>query len=120
MKPPVNRARGAISAMKTAVRRPTQIPLNNPVAAPKAPAPLGNRPMGVAPSPLPNPLPMSGLEAQSRIKTAAQRGAPMPQHAVRPAVEAQPGFRSEPTPTAMAGGGKVRKPAKKTTKAKRK
>ncbi|MEN9543903.1 MAG: hypothetical protein RLZZ598_736, partial [Pseudomonadota bacterium] len=33
MKSPMNRARGAVSAMKTAVRRPTQIPLNNPVAA---------------------------------------------------------------------------------------
>lgn len=119
MKPPMNRARGAISAMKTAVRRPAQIPLNNPVAAPKAMAPTGNRPMGVAPAPLTNPMPMSGLEAQSRVKTAAQRGVQMPQQAIRPAAEMQPGFRSGLTPTAMAGGGKVRKPAKKSSKVKK-
>jgi|JFJP01.1.fsa_nt_gi hypothetical protein len=120
MKPPMNRARNAMSAMKTAVKRPTQIALNNPVAAPKTMAPSGNRPMGVSPPPLTNPMPMSGAEAASRVKTAAQRGAPMPQQAIRPAVETQPGFRSEPTPVAMAGGGKVRKPVKKATKAKRK
>ena len=120
MKSPMNRARGALGAMKTAVKRPTQIPLHNPVAAPKVAAPGGGRPMGVAPPPLQNPTPMSGLEAQSRVKTAAQRGAPMPQQAIRPAFEMQPGFRSEPTPVAMAGGGKVRKSAKKTSKAKRK
>ena len=122
MKPPMTRAGAARSAMKPQrpVARLPQLPTPNPPAAPKVAAPLNNRPMGVSPAPMPNPMPMSPAEQRGRMQAAATRGTMPPQRVMRPAVEAQPGFRSGPTPTAMAEGGKVRKPAKKSSKVRRK
>jgi len=121
MKPFLPRIRAAVQASKGARPMPKPVATAaNPVAAPKAAAPLNNRPMGVTPPPLPNPMPMSPAEQRGRMQAAAKRGTMPPQQVMRPAAESQPGFRSGPTPTAMAEGGKVRKSAKKTSKSRRK
>lgn len=87
-----------------------------PPAAPSQMAPSGNRPMGVAPQPLPNPMPMSPGEVQGRMRAARQRGVMPPQQAFLPGAEVQPGFNPN-QPVAMAEGGRVRKKAtKKSTK----
>lgn len=49
--------------------------VSEPAAAPQELAPSGDRPMGVAPPPLPNPEPMSEAEAASRQKTQQKRAA---------------------------------------------
>ena len=55
------------------VAPPNRVDAPPPVAAPQELAPSGDRPMGVAPAPLENPIPMSAAEAASRAQTQAQR-----------------------------------------------
>lgn len=120
MKPPITRARAAVRAMRPTARALPPMPAVNPPAAPRALAPSGNRPMGVAPPPLHNPIPMSPMEAQSRARTSAQRGVkPLPQQAMTPQYATQPGFRTELPAVAMAEGGRAGK-HKGKSKAKRK
>lgn len=49
------------------------LPVPEPQEAPAARAPAGDRPLGVAPAPLPNPEPMSDGEAASRAQVATKR-----------------------------------------------
>lgn len=67
-----------------------------PAQAPTTPAPSGNRPLGVAPAPLPNPEPMAPAERASRNATQQERGqapaapaaaAPVPQTTPEPAAD---------------------------------